>query len=165
MPDLQTDAHSSASLRRPAVLATTSACGASDRRGSGPAPETEPAGAPHVGFRGAVRLWWGKLRRAFLGRLLPGYVRRRHALRRGHCVRCGACCQLGIVCPALDADAAGLAICLKYQKKRDPNCRIFPITQSDLRDRDLILPGTPCGYWFPDEADRPSASRRPARKR
>ncbi len=120
---------------------------------------------PRVGLTGFVRLWWGKVRRAFLGRALPGYVRRRLALRRGSCTRCGACCQLGMVCPSLAADPSGLALCVKYDSKRHQNCFHFPITQSDLRDRDLILPGTQCGYWFPDQADEPPARRKPAKKR
>jgi hypothetical protein len=142
-------------VRRPSLMATSSACPA----------KGEGATMPRVGLGGMVRLWWGKVRRAVLGRVFPGYIRRRHALRRGQCVRCGACCQLGIVCPSLGADDSGLAMCAKYDSKRDLNCSVFPITQSDLRDRDMILPGTPCGYWFPDHADRPAAKRRSPTKR
>ena len=97
-----------------------------------------------------MRLWWGKLRRALLGRVLKGFTRRRHALRSGHCLRCGACCQLGRVCPSLVVEPSGLTTCLKYNLPRDPTCELFPTTASDLSDRDLILPGAKCGYSFSD---------------
>jgi hypothetical protein len=107
---------------------------------------------PPVGGRALVRLWWGKIRRAMLGRVLKGVTRRRHALRRGQCVRCGACCQLGRICPSLRLDpAGGLAACERYDSWRDPTCHLFPTTVSDLGDRDLILPDRPCGYYFEEE--------------
>ena len=34
-------------------------------------------------------------------------------------------------------------------------CRLFPIDERDLRDRDIIAPDTPCGFSFlPLEEDR-----------
>jgi hypothetical protein len=118
----------------------------------------EPCGAgcgrlnkmPPVGVGGYARLWWGKIRRALLGRVFTGYTRRRHALRRGECKRCGACCQLGRYCPSLETDEKGLAKCLKYDQKRDPTCMLYPTTESDLRDRDRIMPKAKCGYYFVD---------------
>ena len=107
---------------------------------------------PPVGGGALMRLWWGKIRRALLGRVFKGATRRRHALRRGECLRCGACCQLGRICPALNLDpAGGPAACEKYNSWRDPTCHLFPTTQSDLGDRDLILPDRPCGYFFEEE--------------
>jgi hypothetical protein len=96
-----------------------------------------------------VRLWWGKLRRQFQGRFMKDFIRRRHALRRGECTRCGACCMLGIACPSLEFEGSGLASCRKYGSARNVACQVFPYTASDLRERNLILPGTPCGYSFP----------------
>ena len=116
-----------------------------------------PITMPHVGLGGYAALWWGKLRRAVLGRILTGYTRRRHELRRGECLRCGACCQLGRVCPSLEIDENGLAKCAKYDQPRDPTCRLYPTTESDLRDRDRISPGTRCGYYF---ADKPGQAER-----
>jgi hypothetical protein len=109
---------------------------------------------PRVGCRGMAQLWLGKLRRAWLGRVRKGYTAKRHALRQGECHRCGACCQLGRVCPDLVIDPAGLAKCLKYDKKRDPTCELYPTTLADLRDRDLISPTTRCGYSFLDKKDK-----------
>jgi hypothetical protein len=103
---------------------------------------------PRVGAWSFLVLWWGKLRRQVEGRLRKGYIVRRHAKRKGECVRCGACCMLGIACPSLKFDAGGLSACMKYGPGRNVACRIFPYTEADLRERDLILPGTPCGYSF-----------------
>jgi hypothetical protein len=114
----------------------------------------KPVKMPPVGLGGFAILWWGKLRRALLGRVLTGCTKRRHELRRGQCLRCGACCRLGRVCPSLAIDESGLAECLKYDQPRDPTCRLYPTTASDLRDRDRISPGTKCGYYFVDKAGR-----------
>jgi len=114
--------------------------------------QAKPLKLPPLGLGGYAILWWGKLRRALLGRVLTGYTKRRHELRRGECHRCGACCQLGRVCPSLEIDDSGLAKCAKYDQTRDPTCRLYPTTASDLRDRDRISPGTKCGYYFADKA-------------
>lgn len=119
--------------------------------------KARPLKLPPLGLGGFVVLWWGKLRRAVLGRVLTGYTRRRHELRRGQCLRCGACCQLGRICPSLEIDENGLAACAKYDQPRDPTCRLYPTTESDLRDRDRISPGTRCGYYF---ADKPGPAER-----
>jgi len=114
--------------------------------------KAKPLKMPPLGLGGIAVLWWGKLRRAMLGRVLTGHTRRRHESRRGQCLRCGACCQLGRVCPSLEIDENGLASCAKYDQPRDPTCRLYPTTESDLRDRDRISPGTKCGYYFADKA-------------
>ena len=103
---------------------------------------------PAVSFATLVVLWWGKIRRALLGRVFTGYTRRRHELRRGECRRCGTCCQLGRVCPDLVYDAHGVASCKSYHEKRDPTCRLFPTTESDLKDVRRVDPGRTCGYRF-----------------
>lgn len=112
------------------------------------------------GWATFLRLIWGKLRRCVLARAFGSRVRRHLAARRrGECRRCGACCLLGRRCPALSAEAAGLSACRKYGSRRDPTCELFPMNESDLRDRDLVMPGNKCGYFFiisGDEGGPPS---------
>lgn len=93
-----------------------------------------------------LRLLWGKVRRLGLGLLRPGYVRRKAQLRRGACRRCGACCLLGHKCHFL-RNSAAVTEC-RIHGGRPPNCRLFPIDERDLADRDLVAPGQPCGYSF-----------------
>jgi hypothetical protein len=70
-------------------------------------------------------------------------------LRRiGACRNCGICCQLGWGCwfhRGLEMETEGG--CSRYEM-RPSTCRLFPIDQRDLRDRNLLLPHTPCGYSF-----------------
>ena len=115
---------------------------------------------PPVSVGTLIVLWWGKIRRAALGRVFTGYTRRRHELRRGECQRCGTCCQLGRVCPSLEYDAAGVASCKQYNDYRDPTCRLFPTTESDLKDVQRVRPDAVCGYHF---ADKGSCCRPPTR--
>jgi hypothetical protein len=28
------------------------------------------------------------------------------------------------------------------------NCRVFPLDERDLAERDMIMPGQPCGFYF-----------------
>ena len=97
-----------------------------------------------------VYLVWGKLRRFGLIHFRPGYVRRSLALRRGQCDHSGACCQLAFVCPRHGPLEHGEPGCTVYEK-RPQNCRVFPIDERDLRDRDLVMPGHPCGFHFISE--------------
>jgi phosphatidylserine decarboxylase len=59
-----------------------------------PTPTAPPAGAPITGCQPGgglclgLELAWGRLRRAWLRRFRPGYVRRMAALRRGDCPGC-----------------------------------------------------------------------------
>jgi hypothetical protein len=70
-------------------------------------------------------------------------------LRRiGACRNCGICCQLGWGCwfhrsPEMETDGG----CSRYEL-RPSTCRLFPIDQRDLRDRNMLLPHIPCGYSF-----------------
>ena len=96
-----------------------------------------------------TRLLWGKVRR-FAHKLRVEEVRRKHSLRRGECLRCGACCKLLFHCPSLDFDEEGKALCRKYDR-RPFNCRVFPLDERCLRERDIVSPDTRCGYWFADE--------------
>ncbi len=46
----------------------------------------------------------------------------------------------------------------RFHNLRPPNCRLFPIDERDLADRDMILPEQPCGFSFVPEG-RASAER------
>ena len=87
----------------------------------------------------------GKMRRFWLV-----YFRRRYVeevllpLRKSDCKRTGACCQLGFGCPAFDAKTK---LC-KIHPFKPLTCKLFPITEEDLRDRDFIYPKQSCGYSF-----------------
>jgi len=99
-------------------------------------------------LRQSAVLCWGKLRRAFLVRFQRKRVQRMLERRRGHCLRCGACCKLLIRCPAYD-ESGGMPRCRLYDN-RPGACGLFPLDESDLRDRDIVQPRTKCGYTFSD---------------
>lgn len=105
-----------------------------------------------VTFRERLILFWGKLRRFYYHQCNSRYIRESHARRVGECARCGACCWLGHPCPYLVFGDDSLTSC-NIHTRRATNCRIFPVDEKDLHDRDLLLPDTPCGYSFkPKEA-------------
>ena len=91
-------------------------------------------------------LGWGKARRFYLAHFRRGYVRESLARRTGHCNRTGACCHLMFTCPLLDQRATPVRCTIHEYKPKV--CRLFPIDERDLRDRDLIAPDTPCGFSF-----------------
>ena len=103
-----------------------------------------------------LRLLWGKVRRLYLGVFRRRYVRTNAERRRGECARCGACCALGYRCWSLRGNGTGTEC--RVHGLRPMNCRIFPIDEHDLADRDLLNPAAPCGFSFegngkgPDEA-------------
>ena len=97
-------------------------------------------------FRERMILGWGKARRFYLAHLRPGYVRRSLARRVGHCDRTGACCRLMFTCPLLDQKSEPVRCTIHEVKPRV--CRLFPIDEHDLRDRDIISPDVPCGFSF-----------------
>jgi hypothetical protein len=99
-----------------------------------------------------VKLLAGKVRRCYLGLLRRGYVRASLARRRGECRRCGACCQLGYRCAVLRTHE--LITACHFHKYRPLNCRVFPVDERDLADRDLIAPDQPCGFHFDNEAGK-----------
>lgn len=99
-----------------------------------------------AGMRTAAVLLWGKVRRAFLVAFRKDAVTDSLSRRRGACNRCGACCKLLFNCPAYD-DSNGDPKCLIYND-RPGVCGLFPLDGRDLRDRDLVMPGKKCGYWF-----------------
>jgi hypothetical protein len=92
---------------------------------------------------------WGKIRRAWLIAFRKDKVREKLALRRGACSRCGACCKILFNCPAYD-DSDGNPKCLIYND-RPGVCGLFPLDPADLRERDLVMRGTRCGYYFVDK--------------
>ena len=98
-------------------------------------------------LRERLVLVWGKLRRFYYHNCNTRYIRENHARRTGECARCGACCWLAHPCFNLAWEENGLTYC-KIHKRRVKNCRIFPIDEKDIADRDLILPDVPCGYSF-----------------
>ncbi len=93
-----------------------------------------------------MTLGWGKVRRFYLAHIRPGYVRESLARRRGQCDRSGACCHLMFTCPLLDrrSDPVGCSI----HETKPTVCRLFPIDERDLRDRDILSPDAPCGFTF-----------------
>jgi hypothetical protein len=98
-------------------------------------------------------LGWGRLRRMYLATFRPGYVRRSLARRVGDCNRTGACCRLMFTCPLLERRTDPVRC--RIHEYKPSVCRLFPIDERDLRDRDIIAPDTPCGFSFlPLEEDR-----------
>jgi len=92
----------------------------------------------------------GKLRRFTLARLQTGYIARMRLQRRGECLRCGLCCKLLFECPFLKNMPDGTYRC-RIQGRKPDNCAVFPIDERDLRERDLIGAGQPCGFRFHDD--------------
>jgi hypothetical protein len=97
-------------------------------------------------LRERLTLGWGKVRRLYLAHFRPAYVRESLARRRGHCDRTGACCRLMFTCPLLDARPHPVRCTIHSVKPRV--CRLFPIDERDLRDRDIVSPMVPCGFTF-----------------
>jgi hypothetical protein len=110
-------------------------------------------------LREKTRLFRGKIRRFLLVHLRPGYVERSLARRRGHCHRTGACCNLLFTCPLYTPDP--LPTC-RINRRKPKVCKIFPIDERDLSDRDVISPDVPCGFSFVSEGtDEESPLRNP----
>jgi hypothetical protein len=112
-------------------------------------------------MKAKVRQGVGKLRRFALGSLAETYVAKQHARREGACVRCGVCCRLLFRCPCLETLPDGVASC-RIHAKRPRNCRIFPVSESCIRDRDSLAPGIPCGYRFKTRSRSAGSQRRKA---
>ncbi len=97
----------------------------------------------------------GKFRRLLICSVPPLARRlRAHYGLEGTCNSCGASCNLLFRCPYWDADSR---LCTIYES-RPRVCRTFPITPADLRDRDLVLSHTGCGFQF-------AAARKASRER
>ncbi len=108
-------------------------------------------------LRERVTLGWGKMRRLYLAHLRPAYVRESLARRIGQCDRSGACCRLMFTCPLLDQRSNPVR-CSIHESKPSV-CRLFPIDERDLRDRDILSPDVPCGFSFVPKDVAPRASR------
>jgi hypothetical protein len=105
--------------------------------------------SPHMSsLRATTAMGWGKVRRAFLIAFRKGRVQEKLDRRRGACSRCGACCKIMFKCPAYD-DSDGNPKCLIYND-RPGVCSLFPLDEKDLRERDFVMPGTKCGFYFED---------------
>jgi hypothetical protein len=87
----------------------------------------------------------GKFRRLLICSVPPlaRHLRAHYGLQGG-CNSCGASCNLLFRCPHWDTDSR---LCTVYES-RPRVCRTFPITLTDLRDRDLVLRHTACGFHF-----------------
>ena len=93
-----------------------------------------------------VRLAWGKMRRFWYARFGQAHIAGNLERRRGECARCGACCRLMLRCPML-AERNGVTKCIAHDDRPD-NCRIFPVDEADLADRNIVMPGRACGFHF-----------------
>lgn len=93
-------------------------------------------------------LWKGVVRRFVLYIFNRKYINEQHLKRQGECLRCGACCKLTFKkCPCLKTEEDGKYICIKHEIFRMPNCILFPIDDSDIKDRNIISKKQ-CGYYF-----------------
>jgi hypothetical protein len=100
-----------------------------------------------MGSRDGRTLIWGKLRRVSISFFPPlaHYLQKKYGMSGG-CTQCGASCKIMFQCPHWD-DSTHL--CTVYEDR--PNiCRLFPITPADLRDRNIVMKGTLCGFHFKD---------------
>lgn len=101
-----------------------------------------------LGSAAGRQLIWGKLRRSFITQF-PAWARalqKKHGLQGG-CISCGASCKLLFQCPHWNESSH---LCNIYEDR--PNaCRFFPMTPSDISDRNLVLKEKACGFRF----DRP----------
>jgi len=96
--------------------------------------------------RERATLGWGKVRRFYLAHFRRAYVRESLARRVGECDRTGACCRLMFTCPLLDT--ASDPVRCRVHEVKPKVCRLFPIDERDLRDRDILSPDAPCGFTF-----------------
>src|SRR3954468_8424941 len=110
-------------------------------------------------LRALALMGWGKLRRTFLVTFRKGRVVEKLDRRRGACSRCGACCKIMFKCPAYD-DSDGNPKCLIYND-RPGVCSLFPLDEKDLRDRDIVMSGKKCGFYFDDAPANGDAGERP----
>jgi hypothetical protein len=90
----------------------------------------------------------GVVRRFLLYIFKRKYVEESISKRKGNCVNCGACCRLAFKkCPYLIHEENGKSLCKIYTGFRMLNCKIFPIDQEDINDRNIISK-IPCSYYF-----------------
>ena len=87
----------------------------------------------------------GKARRFFRANIYTAKNEELLARRQGECTRCGACCKILVRCPFLD-EVDGEYSCQIYGE-HFAQCRIFPLTEKDLRE----IVEEDCGYYFETE--------------
>jgi hypothetical protein len=99
----------------------------------------------------------GKIRRLLICSVPPlaRHLRAHYGLQ-GTCNSCGASCNLLFRCPFWDTDSR---LCTVYES-RPRVCRTFPMTPADLRDRDLVLRHTLCGFHFVAAKEIPAGGQR-----
>ena len=85
----------------------------------------------------------GKIRRFFLPKLYPEYVKKQLSIRQGECLQCGKCCVFLHKCPFLRGHGENIR-CLIYNVFRPKQCKVFPLDERDLQEIKGI-----CGYSFP----------------
>ncbi len=98
-------------------------------------------------FREILIMLRGKVRRFYTTMFRKDFVEKREAARQGACHRCGACCKILYRCPFLLEENPGLYTC-RIHGVKPGNCQIFPLTNKDLRDRDIVSPAEACGFTF-----------------
>lgn len=104
-----------------------------------------PEGLPSSKGR---KLIWGKIRRSVLSLCPPlcRYLQKKYQLSGG-CVSCGASCKILFQCPHWDETSH---LCGVYED-RPSICRLFPITPSDIKDRNWVNSEKSCGFKFAKE--------------
>ena len=90
-------------------------------------------------------LIWGKLRRILISLVphLSKFLQEHYALSGG-CTHCSSSCKLLFQCPHWDDKNSRCGI----YEYRPTVCRQFPVTPSDIRDRNLVSRDIPCGFRF-----------------
>ena len=96
--------------------------------------------------RDRAQLFWGKVRRLYYCQFGNGYIKDQLEQRKGECARCGTCCKLLLHCPFLD-ESEDPCRCRIYGMPI-PNCKVFPLDERDIADRDLVMPDIKCGFHF-----------------
>ena len=97
----------------------------------------------------------GKTRRYYLVHFRPRYVADSIGRRGGSCHRNGACCNLLFTCLAFAPKPLPTCRVNQYKPKV---CRIFPIDERDLKDRDIISPDVPSGFSFSPPGQSPAGT-------
>jgi hypothetical protein len=95
-----------------------------------------------------LKLVHGKIRRQYLIIFRPNYVNTMRLQRVGACRGCGTCCQLGWRCYSYKPQNEQCSDNCSNYSRRFSSCRLFPIDQRDIQDRNLLAPQTPCGFSF-----------------
>jgi len=87
---------------------------------------------------------FGKIRRFYLVKFRPNYVRKSLEKRKGQCRRCGHCCSIAFRCPHLKEGNE----CAIYEHRYE-QCALFPIDWRDIK----YLSDT-CGHYFDEDPNR-----------